>query len=281
MTPVESAIHELPLGTITVLGIPFDGNSSFEKGAAQAPAVIRESLHSQAGNLCAENGLDLGAWSGWSDLGDLDPGDPEASEQAFPRIEAALGALLAREARVVTLGGDHSITYPILRATSARYERLSVLQLDAHSDLYDELAGNRHSHACPFARIMEERRLERLVQVGIRTLTTHQREQAARFGVEIHELATAGVPAGLTFKGNVYLSIDMDVLDPAFAPGVSHPEPGGLSTRDLIGIIQNLRGRLVGADLVEFNPDRDPWGLTARVASKLVKELIARMQDDL
>ena len=117
----------------------------------------------------------------------------------------------------------------------------------------------------------------RLVQVGIRTMTGHQRDQAARFGVDVIDMRawTAGRRPEVT--GPVYVTIDADGLDPAFAPGVSHREPGGLSARDVIGIVQALPRPIVGADVVEVNPLQDVGGTTAVVAAKLVRELIARM----
>lgn len=138
--------------------------------------------------------------------------------------------------------------------------------------------GNALSHACPFARIMESGCARRLVQVGIRTLTAHHRAQIARFGVEVHEARSlAPRDLALRFERPVYLSFDMDALDPAFAPGVSHHEPGGLSVRDALHLIQGFEGRLVGADIVEFNPRRDVHDMTAMVAAKLVKEIAARL----
>ncbi len=177
----------------------------------------------------------------------------------------------------LAVGGDHAIAYPVLKAYGARYQRLNLLQLDAHPDLYDQLDGNRLSNACPFARIMEDGLAARLVQVGIRTLNPHQRRQAERFGVEIHEMKGWRPGTVLTFDGPLYLSLDLDVLDPAFAPGVSHHEPGGLSVREVITLIQSLEAPLVGADLVELNPSRDPTGVTAMGAAKLLKEIVARM----
>jgi arginase family enzyme len=158
--------------------------------------------------------------------------------------------------------------------------RLTVLHVDAHADLYETYEGDRYSHACPFARVMEERLADRLVQVGIRTLNAHQREQAERHGVEIVDMRawSAGVRPAL--RGPVYVSIDVDALDPAFAPGVSHREPGGLTVREVLGLVQTLPGSLVGADVVEFNPTCDPVGLTAPVCAKLVKELAGRMLAD-
>ena len=157
-------MQELQPGTVVVVGVPWDENSTFMRGSAQAPAKIREVLHSGASNLCTEDGLDLSSEPRLHDLGDLAlaPGP-----QARTEIEARIKNLLEQGTRVLALGGDHAITYPILRTYAAKYEGLNVLHLDAHPDLYDEYEGNRYSHACPFARIMEERPATRLVQVGI------------------------------------------------------------------------------------------------------------------
>jgi arginase len=267
-------VNDLEPGLVTVIGVPSDENSSFMRGAALAPARIREVLHSGATNLCAENGIDLEAEPRWRDLGDL---ELDGGATSFEQIETAIANLLEREAFVLALGGDHAITYPILRAYGARYERLNVLLLDAHPDLYDEFEGNRYSHACPFARIMEEGLVARLVQVGIRTMNPHQRAQAERFGVEVIEMRHWQPGLKLDFGGPLYLSLDMDVLDPAFAPGTSHHEPGGLSTRQVLRLIQDLRAPIVGADIVECNPKRDPMGITAMAAAKFLKEILACM----
>jgi agmatinase len=164
-----------------------------------------------------------------------------------------------------------------LRAFAKRYRRLSILHFDAHPDLYDELDGNRFSHACPFARIMEEGLVERLVQVGIRTMTDHQRQQVERFGVEVIEMRDYRDDWPIDFDTPVYISFDVDGLDPAFAPGVSHREPGGLSTRQAINTILNLNAEIVGADIVEFNPRMDVANLTETVCAKIVKEIAAQM----
>lgn len=271
---LDAMISDLQSGTVAVLGVPLDENSSFMRGAALAPARIREVLHVGSANLCAESGLDLGAESRWRDVGDMTFSDVAT---ACEQIEHTIARLLDRDVRVLTLGGDHSITYPIVRAYVRKYPRLNILQLDAHPDLYDEFDGNRHSNACPFARIMEEQLVARLVQVGIRTMDPHQRQQAGRFGIEVIEMGAWHPGIAQDFDGPVYLSLDMDALDPAFAPGVSHHEPGGFATRDVLGIIQGLKTLIVGADIVELNPERDPVGITAMAAAKFLKEILARM----
>jgi arginase len=270
----SQTLATLQPGTVAVVGVPFDENSSFLRGPALAPARIREVLHSGASNLSAENGIDLGAEPRLLDLGNL---ELVGGMAAFEQIEQAIASLLERGAYVLALGGDHAITYPFVRAFAARYGRLNILHLDAHPDLYDELDGNRYSHACPFARIMEENLAARLVQVGIRTLNPHQRAQAERFGVEIVEMRQWRSGLSIQFDGPIYLSLDLDVLDPAFAPGVSHHEPGGPSTRDVLRLIQKLSVPILGADIVELNPHRDPSGMTAAAAAKLLKEIAACM----
>ena len=134
---------------------------------------------------------------------------------------------------------------------------------------------DRYSHACPFARVMEDGLTARLVQVGVRTLTPHLAAQAARFGVEVYGMdrwRTAPVEA---LPGPLYVSLDLDGLDPAFAPGVAHPEPGGLSTRDVVDLLHRIRAPIAGIDIVEYNPRFDHRDLTARVAAKLLKEAVA------
>jgi arginase len=265
---------------VALLGVSWDGSSSFRRGAANAPPVIREALWSEAGNSWTESGRDLRA-GGIEDDGDLVFGDGEQPEKAREMIETALDLIGASGRRPLVLGGDHSITYPALRGFHRHHERLAILHIDAHPDLYDDFEGDRYSHACPFARVMEEGLVNRLVQVGIRTMTGHQREQARRFGVEVIEMREWVDGRRLRFDAPLYLSLDLDGLEPGLAPGVSHPEPGGLTVRQVLSIIQGLDGPLVGADLVEFNPDADPSGLTAAVCGKLVRELADKMLEEI
>jgi len=267
-------IDNLTKNMIAVVGVPFDQNSSYRHGTAFAPVRIRESVYNESANLWTENGIDLGANSDWQFVGDAHLLDEQT---AFDEIEKIIDQLLEIETRPISLCGDHSITYPIIRAFAKKYEQLCILQLDAHPDTYDELNGNRFSHACPFARIMEAKLASRLVQVGIRTMTGHQRQQTERFGIEVIEMRELSKIDDLHIDGAVYLSLDMDCLDPAFAPGISHYEPGGMSTRQVLDIIQKLDGKLVGADIVEYNPERDFQGITAMVAAKFLKEIIGHM----
>jgi len=261
------------VGMPTLLGVPFDGQSSYLRGAGDAPPKIREALRCDASNDWTELGVNLGTAGIFDDAGDL----AFSEKDAFEVIESDIGKLLDEGSRPVSVGGDHSITYPIAKAFARKYPELTIFHFDAHPDLYDEFEGNLLSHACPFARIMESGLAKRLVQVGIRAMNGHQREQARKFGVEIAEIR--GVPAYEKLKaaGPVYVSFDMDTLDPAFAPGVSHREPGGMSVREAVAHLHAIEGEIVGADVVEYNPVRDLGDMTATVAAKIVKEILGQM----
>jgi arginase len=265
-----------PAGRVVLLGLPYDAASSLLRGPAAAPPLIRAALDSDSNNGWSESLIDLRDPGLVGDAGDVDVGGPD---DVRPRIESAVAAILDHGGRPLCLGGDHSVTYPVVRALRRHFPRLALLHLDAHPDLYDSLDGDRYSHACPFARIMEEGLVDRLVQIGIRTMNGHQRAQAERFGVEVTAMRDWDDRHTLTFDQPLYVSVDLDVLDPAFAPGVSHREPGGLSVREVIRILQRMRADIVGADVVEFNPTVDPVGITAWVAAKIVRELTARMLD--
>ena len=178
---------------------------------------------------------------------------------------------------MLTLGGDHSITYPVFKAIHAKYGPVPILHIDAHSDLYEHFEGDTHSHACPFHNIMNEGLCQDLTQVGIRTLNTAQRENAAKFSVNVVEMKDIDSFQMPSYTGPIYVSLDIDALDPAFAPGVSHHEPGGLSTRQVLDIIQGIPVPVLGADIVEYNPEKDINGMTAMVCGKLFKELAAKM----
>lgn len=192
-------------------------------------------------------------------------------------IEKITRKHLGESDKILTLGGDHSITFPIIKALSEKYAPLDILHIDAHADLYHDYEGDPYSHACPFARIMENGLAVRLVQVGIRTLNPHQFAQAQKFGVEVHEMKNLDLTRHFEFNNPLYISLDMDGFDPAHAPGVSHHEPGGLTPRQVIGLIQSLKGHVIGADIVEYNPDRDFQSMTAYLAAKMMKEILGKM----
>ncbi|MEQ1497929.1 MAG: agmatinase family protein [Novosphingobium sp.] len=260
------------LPVIDLIGLPSDANSSFARGPAQAPTAIRAALWSDRGNLASEDGLEVGIDFDLRDLGDL-PLDETAADD--PLITAAIQASIVAGAVPVLLGGDHAISHPAVRGVHAAHGPVTILHFDAHPDLYDDFDGNPRSHASPFARIMEAGLAARLVQVGIRTLNAHCRAQAQRFGVEIVPMAQFTPDKVPVLEGPLYISIDLDGIDPAEAPGVSHPEPGGLTIREVLAVLRRQTAQIVGADVVELNPRFDTHDRTAIVAAKLVRELAA------
>jgi arginase len=270
------------LSVVTLIGAPWDGSSSYQRGAAAAPAAIRAALWSESSNSWNEQGDDLRDPEIFQDTGDLTLSEhPAAAREA---IERRVREVVLAGGRPLVLGGDHSITYPVVRGLD---QLASIVHFDAHADLYSRYPPDgsvttgeeRYSHACPFARIMEEKLARRLIQIGVRTLTAHQREQVSRFGVEV--IGAVGwhdaLPLVSALTGPVYISIDLDALEPMLAPGVAHPEPGGLTVREVLEVLTCIRGTVVGADVVEYNPSLDMRDLTARVAAKFVKELTARL----
>ncbi|XP_078440534.1 arginase 1, mitochondrial-like [Wolffia australiana] len=273
----------------TLIGVPLGHNSSFLQGPAFAPPRIREAIWCGSTNSSTEEGKELKDPRVLTDVGDVpiqELRDCGVDDDRLMNIISDSVKLVMEEEplRPLILGGDHSISYPTVRAVSeALGGPLDILHLDAHPDIYHAYEGNRYSHASSFARIMEGGYARRLLQVCIRSITSEGREQAKRFGVEQYEMRTfsndrpflENLKLGEGGKG-VYISVDVDCLDPAFAPGVSHLEPGGVSFRDALNILHGLRANVVAADVVEFNPQRDTTdGMTAMVAAKLVRELAA------
>jgi len=259
--------------SIGLLGVPTDNNSSFLRGAGQGPASIREALASPHGNAAAENGLEIGR-----EIDIVAHRDVEISEEESDdgRIADTIRTIVAAGMLPLALGGDHWITAPIVRTLAQIHGPLQILHIDAHPDMYDALDGNRRSHASPFARILEAGAAARLVQVGIRTANAHQRAQADRFAIveqiPARRLSQVATPV---LAGPLYISIDLDGFDPSEAPGVSHHEPGGLTVREVLDLLDRQTAWLAGADIVELNPSRDRDGVTAVLAAKLVREIAA------
>jgi agmatinase len=260
------------MADVSLLGIPHDENSSYLKGAAAAPALIRRELASDAHSSWSETGFDVA--DSFLDHGDIDfsgAGDP------WQRIEDEVGRAMDAGLPLISLGGDHAIAWPVLRAVRGRHPSLTIVQIDAHPDIYDAYQGNRRSHTSSFARIMEEGLADRVIQIGLRTLNDELRDQLDHFGVEVIEARHFSEDLALDLKTPVYLTVDLDGLDPAYAPGVSHREPGGMTTRQVINLIQRIDQPIIGADVVEYNVNQDISNLTALVAAKLVKEIAGMM----
>ncbi|CAI8600792.1 unnamed protein product [Vicia faba] len=259
------------IATSTLLGVPLGHNASYHEGATFAPPLVRHAIWDDSTNSTTEEGKNLIEPHVFADVGDIPIQDLRNLGVSEERIMNFIGdsvKIVMNHAplRPLIVGGDHSISYPIVRAVSEKLGGpVDILHFDAHPDLYENFEDNYFSHASPFARIMEGKYAKRLVQVGIRSINIDGRQQGEKYGVEIHEMRnfakdreylenlTLGTGEGV--KG-VYISIDVDSLDPGFAPGVSHIESGGLSFRDVLNILQNLK---------------------ALVTAKLVRELAAKM----
>ncbi len=242
------------------------------RGCALGTSTIIENMYADAHNPYSELGVDIRTEQIESkSLG---------RNVDYASITNALETFMEQYNNVVSIGGDHSITFPLIKAIRNKKGPIDLLHFDAHTDLYHEFEGNLFSHACPFARIMEAGLVQRLVQVGIRTITPEQKRQIERYNVEVIEMKDFSGIDTINFNNDVYISFDLDVLDPAFAPGVAHHEPGGMSTREAINSIQKLKGKIIAADIVEYNPSRDINGMTSIVASKILKELLGRIMSD-
>ncbi|MEL7221531.1 MAG: agmatinase [Bacteroidota bacterium] len=261
---------------IKLIGIPFDANSSFLKGPAYAPQRIRLMDTEGSANAFSETGIAIKDGLNYQDCGDIQFENTNAS-LAFETIQTEVKKLVSDGSKVISLGGDHSISYPVIDVIADQYPGLNILHLDAHGDLYDSFDDNPLSHASPFARLMETGKINSLTQVGVRTYNTHQRAQLDRFGIQAIEMKDFSFDFLKTLEVPLYLSVDIDVLDPAFAPGISHHEPGGMTTRELFKIIQNIPVEIISADIVEYNPVRDVHNMTAMVAYKVFKEIVAKM----
>ncbi len=275
MTDFGGALKETQEYEFAIFGVPFDGKTCYLKGAAKGPQAIRAASTGEAINAWTELGVNLEEETAIADLGDVEVSG--SFWEVFAKIEDRVFEILEKGAVPVALGGDHSISYPIIKAFARRYQALDVLHFDAHPDLYEELYGDRYSHACPFARILEEGYVTNLIQVGVRAVTGQHRELAQKYGAKMIEMKDFVPNIKLDFVHPLYISIDMDALDPAFAPGVSHHEPGGLTTRQVIDMIHSLKVQIVGLDIVELNPDRDFCAITADAAVKIIMEILGKI----
>lgn len=274
---------------IAVLGVPFDGGTSFRPGARFGPSHIREmsrQLHPY------HQVLDAFPFRVQQvvDAGDVAVG-PYGIDEAVTAIETAASALTAAGTRLVALGGDHTIALPLLRAAAAAHGPVAVLHFDAHLDTWDTLHGASIWHGSPFRRAAEEGLLdlEHCQHVGIRGGVYDPSEldddAAAGFRIMRSEDFSSRSADDVAEEirdqlgvGPVYVSIDIDVLDPAFAPGTGTPEVAGISTRELFDVLRRLRGlRIVGGDVVEVAPAYDHAGITGLAAAHTAWELITLM----
>lgn len=275
MSDFGGAVKKSSNYDLAVIGVPFDEKSSYLRGAAKGPAAIREASTEAMINPCTELGVDLALDTVLVDLGDINI--KGGFFRLASRLEEKITEIIKAKAVPFVLGGDHSISYPVVKAFAEKIKPLDILHFDAHPDMYDEFKGDPYSHACPFARILEEGLAQHIVQVGIRAANSAQREKAEKFGVQWIEMKDLPKKSSLEFSNPLYISFDIDALDPAFAPGVSHCEPGGLSTRQVINMIHKLNAEIVGMDVVEVNPDKDVSGITASAAVKIAMEVMGKV----
>jgi len=271
---------------VGILGAPFDGGTTFRPGARYGPAAIREaSLLLRPYN----DALDLSPFAERQvvDAGDAGP-NPVDIVEAHKAIESSAASLQQSGARVLGLGGDHSVSLPLLRAAADRHGPLSLLQLDAHTDTWDSYFGSKLTHGTMFRRAVEEGIVvgSSSVQIGLRGSLYSARDYAhnAQLGfttLMARDFDRVGVAGAIalavkSLRSPTYITVDIDCLDPAFAPGTGTPEAGGLTSRELLGILRGLAGQLniAAADVVEVSPPYDPTGATAVAASNAAYELL-------
>jgi agmatinase len=280
-------LDEVGRADVAVLGAPFDGATTFRAGARFGPAGIRE------GSLLLRPYNDALGVAPFAAVQVADAGDAPASPIDVPAahaaIEQAAGAVVQTGGRVVGLGGDHSVSLPLLRAAAATHGPLALLQLDAHTDTWDSYFGSRYTHGTVFRRAVEEGLIDAgsSVQVGLRgsLYSAEDLEENRALGfatVLAREIQGTGIGGALelirTRLGSpLYVTVDIDVLDPAFAPGTGTPEAGGLTSREVLALLHGLaelRPQVVGADVVEVSPPYDPSGITAVAAANIAYELV-------
>ena len=283
-------LEQVGRADVAVLGAPFDSAATFRPGARFGPAAIREaSLLLRPYNERLE--VAPFAATQVADAGDA-PASPIGVEAGHAAIGEAARSVTAVGGRVLGLGGDHSVALPLLRAAAAAYGSLSLLQLDAHTDTWDSYFGARYTHGTVFRRAVEEGIVDARasIQIGLRgslyDASDLDENRSLGFATVLaREFDDVGVGGALELvagrlRSPVYVTVDVDVLDPAFAPGTGTPEAGGLSSRELLALLAGLAGldvELAGADVVEVSPPYDPSGITAIAAANAAYELLGVM----
>ncbi len=282
-------IDEVAKADIAVVGIPFDAGTSYRPGARFGPAHIREASRLLRPYNPAQDAEPF-ALAQVVDAGDIAV-NPFNIEQALSQIEAGATELSSQGMKLVTLGGDHTIALPLLRSLHKIHGPISVIHFDAHLDTWDTYFGADFTHGTPFRRASEEGLLDRqgCLHIGIRgpLYASSDLSDDADLGfkiihtTQIDEIGIAGIIEQMLARVGdrpVYVSIDIDVLDPAFAPGTGTPEAGGFTSRELLRIIRALdQVNLIGADIVEVAPAYDHAQITAIAASHVAYELITTL----
>lgn len=285
-------LEDVGRADIAVVGVPFDTGVSYRPGARFGPSHVREASRLLRPYNPVQD-VEPFAQQQVADAGDIAV-NPFDIAEAVDQIEAAATELTAAGARLVTIGGDHTIALPLLRVAARQHGPVAVLHFDAHLDTWDTYFGAPVTHGTPFRRASEEGLIDLTasMHVGIRgpLYSDADLRDDARLGFAIigsHELESGGLAEAVTRMlarlGDrpVYVSVDIDVLDPAHAPGTGTPEAGGMTSRELLAMIRALRGvNLVGADIVEVSPAYDHAQITAIAASHVAYEIISAMTPD-
>jgi agmatinase len=279
-------LDEVERADVAIVGVPFDSGVTYRPGARFGPNAVRN-----ASRLLRSYhpGLDVQPFAAQqvADAGDI-ACNPFDIAEAIGQIETGADALLDRAGALLSIGGDHTIALPLLRSVARRHGPVALLHFDAHLDTWDTYFGASYTHGTPFRRAWEEGLLreDRSMHVGIRgpLFAPDDLVDDARFGfaivgaMDLEELGIAGVIAQTDERlgdAPVYVSIDIDVLDPSHAPGTGTPEAGGLTSRELLGILRGLTGtNVVGADIVEVAPAYDHAEITCMAASHVAYELL-------
>lgn len=262
---------------IVVLGVPFDRTSSFRRGAAEGPAAIRAASDVlETYSPVLERDLED---CRLHDLGDVrmpSAYTPGATVGAIESVIKAVTRIIHSSKIPAAIGGNHSITVPIVREIASRREDMAVLYFDAHLDLRPEYEGRTDSHASTARRLLDFLEPANLFIVGGRSGTRTEFEEAQNLGL-LHPFAPDGIDRIVRDVGSrpVYITFDVDVFDPSVAPGITTPEPGGASFNSFVAVLPALAClNIAGFDVVEVCPPADPGGVTAVVAAKVVRELI-------
>ncbi len=266
---------------VAVTGVPFDIATTNRPGARLGPRAIRQesTIISSSGPYGWErNPSEVLAIADYGDCV-FDFGSPK---QIPARIEAHFAEILEAGAASLALGGDHFITYPILRAYARRYGPMALVQFDAHTDTWED-EGERIDHGTMFLRALRDgvARPDRSIQVGIRTVNPNTRGIRILDAPWVHDHSPRDVSAAIletVGDSPVYVTFDIDCLDPAYAPGTGTPEPGGLSSGQAMAILRGLKGiNVKGADVVEVSPPYDASGITALAGATMGHCLLALM----
>ncbi len=260
---------------IVILGVPYDEMSTYRKGAALAPQAVREASSSHSVNPCTEEGHSLAEATHMVDRGDIVL--PDGPEAVAAEIQKAVAKIIAAGAKPILIGGDGSITPPAAQALAEARGKIDILYIDAHLDLHEAYEGNPFSHGSGAYRMLSSIEFGRFVQLGIRMPAKGHLEMARERGIEVITAFHLVSPEDLQFENPLYLTIDMTCLDPAFAPGVGNPSPGGLSTRELLDILKSISGEIAAADVVELVPQYDLSQITTSAAVRLVMEIAGLM----